>query len=1472
MLVSNATFLCGCIALFSLAVVQWRRYTRCGNPHEYLGLYGPAILAFAVGCLVASSIEFYYLFLVPARWSTPVFGEGAPESAVEVVAQMFISSAVILLLLVVRRLPSSAGTASAPDTLEDIDTRLRTPAPSVDQSQAHQQQHHDLKREQSPELGSSILSNALFNWMQPFIELNQRRQPRIGDLYMPSEKYTMSNSWARFVACRRQGSSLFWNLMRTFKAEVGLQIFFNPVLVALEYTHPFLMQRLLHYIDGYAENKSGLRYGFFLATAMFISNLVAAQVEQQQAWHMRSLVMRVRNVLVTLLTQKTLRRASKSAGGSDWGAGRAREDKSDGRAYNILTADVARMSKVIPMVELLTVVPLQQALGAWYMYKLLGVSGVVGTLLLLQAVYMMRQLVVRANRMEVELGKLNDRRLAGISEMIQGITSIKLFGWGSQFIEIIGERRAQQLKMLWSRAKVWCWLNLWTMGSLPIINFTAFALYSMRHDLDAATIFTAIAVFMIIQRSVSAIPAKIANTIGMLVSFRRICEYLAQDEVQPLEQRIGSTTAPGDSAVGFENATLVWGAASDSRAFALKALSVRFPAGKLTLIGGPTGSGKSSMLSALIGDMTLVSGQVLVPTTAAAAADGCGAADLGAVGGLDLSDVTYVAQEPWLRNATIQDNILFGEPYNQQRYERVLQVCALLPDLLALSAGDMTEVGERGITLSGGQKQRVALARAMYSSNSTLLIDDCLSAVDAHTGRHILHQCLLSSNELVDGRTRVLVTHHMAMCLPHCDYVVMLSNGGIEFQGTPQEWHAHAGSTFEDAEAQSGRALASSESRLSLSASSSSPSDISLLQDAAHAGTSADEEASSVVEPLVSTPMSTPTPTDRSAGKLVKDEERVQGSVKAATWKIYFDPCGGWPFVLGCIGGVLAGQLLSIYKDYYLATQVGRAQGSAGYMLGVYLLFGFLAAVCSSLTLLWMYLRSLRASISLHDMLLHAMVYATPRFLDTTPIGRIMSRFSKDIQIIDEDVMELLEYFLKSFVSVLLTLVVISSSVPQFIVVGVGIMVVYTRVSWNFMQCQRETKRLEGAGFAPMISLYSEIIPGSGTIRGFGMQQAYMVEMERRFTEFLSTDLFLRVMRRWLAIRMSLASSLVSFFTAVFILLGIDRFSSGLAGFTLIYAVRFWSESTSVVRKYSSLELSVNCIERAHQYMVVEQEAEPRTVPQKRYLLQEGEWPRSGTLVVRDLVAGYTPDRPVLHGVSFTARDGEKIGIVGRTGAGKSTLSLALLRFVEAQSGSIELDGVDISQLGLEDLRQSVTIIPQDPALFNGTVRFNLDPFGHHTDDELLDALERTLLLRPGATAAFDSLEDEITSHGQSLSLGQRQLVSLARAMVRRSRLIIMDEATASVDFQTDSRIQAAIRGPEFTGCTLLCIAHRLRTVVDYDRVLVLDNGRVAEFDTPEKLLQKEAGMFRAMCEDSGEMAFLQSMVGARHGIDRDHT
>ncbi|KAJ1662196.1 hypothetical protein EV178_006085 [Coemansia sp. RSA 1646] len=1133
----------------------------------------------------------------------------------------------------------------------------------------------------------------------------------------------------------------------------------------------------------------------------------------------------------------------------------------DGQLMNILTADSGRVSEVSVYLDRLYYLPLSLGIGIWYMYELLGVSALVG--LSFAALYapLTKTMFVWLTDIEKKAKAMSDRRISVITEIVQGIKAVKLFGWESRFLESVDKQRESQLVYFW-KALVWR-VYIGAVAALGpmlilIIIFTTYVAI-LGNTLTAEVAFTSISVFQSIRFIFGHLPSHLSWCITGYVSLGRIDSFLGQPQVQALEDRVAQEHS---DALGFEYADLEWESPKglnsvpadrkhvdssklprestpllaeyssraqasldpspsalslrqqgDMAVFALKDIDVRFPDGGLSLVAGPTGSGKSSLLSALIGEMTLSRGRIMLPTIHSrdVAARESKYRDVIKLSGdgLAICDIAYVSQEAWLRNATIRENILFGEPYNQERYEEVLRVCAMKPDLRILPAGDLTEIGERGITLSGGQKQRVALARAVYSSRRILLIDDCLSAVDSHTGKHILMECLLSKTKLMQGRTRVLVTHHVAMCLPYAQYIVMMHEGRITLKGTPADLQNQTTLSKALAELESG------------------DSDATTRNSKKHERSPASE-----------------VPTDNRVEDIallvndMKSEDEYNARrLRTITENQTRDPNGNT--------SVLQGTLVD---------EEEREEGRVEF---------------------------------------RAIVHATPRFFDSTPIGRIISRFSHDMDVIDDSIMDTMMELSSNALAVFTVYVIMSTVAPVLILVALFVSLLYAGIGAYYLNTSREIKRLKTNSMSPLLSLFSELTQGVSTVRAFGAKHYYIQEAINRMGAHMRPFSVACLINRWIGVRVDIASTLISFSCALFIISNLDWIDAGLAGFALSYALTFSERMIWLIRNYGDNELNMNAVERVVQYLDIEQEAPLESDPENK---PSTLWPRKGDVQIKNLAVEYVPGVPVLHDISLSAKHGEKIGVVGRTGAGKSTMSLALLRYIEASKGRIVLDGVDISKIGLEDLRRNVTIIPQDPVLFNGTIRFNLDPFDEHPDELLWDALKRTHLVREResqttSTAAsitegasdeapmlermagiFTSLDAEIKANGQNLSLGQRQLVALARALVRRSKLIIMDEATASVDFDTDNRIQRTIRGPEFANSTLFCIAHRLRTIIDYDQVLVLDKGKVAEFDTPYNLLQNDNGIFRSMCEKSGEYEHLLAAANAttiyRNSID----
>ncbi|KAJ2783043.1 hypothetical protein GGI15_002728 [Coemansia interrupta] len=1335
----------------------------------------------------------------------------------------------------------------------------------------------------SPERSASLLGTLAFSWVTPILRLGTRATIDSGDLYMLAAADRPLGIWRSYVACRRPGRSLLRTLAATFAGQLLAQVLLALAAAVLAYAGPFFLQRILRAIR-VGERGSAV---YVDAVGLLASSMMHSLASNQVLWLGRKVSLRLQSLLVAELSSRALQRRSKSAGApADAAAAEDGEEKdrtagSDGRMANMLTSDLESVGHIASYLDEIYTLPIGFVIGAWYLYRLLGASALIG-LVITVVYYPLTKLMVRyLIKYQRRLMALDDERVTMITEMFQGIRAVKLFGWQSRFVARVRAKRDEEIAAYWRLIFLQLPVSFVRSLTTSLILVAILAIHTLGfgRSLTADVVFPAITVFSMVSSTFNRIPGLFSWMSSCYVSLTRIESFMTQAHVQDLGDRVLAAECP--AAVGFVNATMVWADApaaaadksaepslhdasmdaaastaaasvacasdagvdeatpllapggptrtpsyaalpdspvspsstlalpsaaakkpksADMPAFALTDVTLLFPPGALSIVVGPTGSGKSSLLAALIGEMTLTAGRIVLPTSDALSAD----ARLAEVArlsrqGLMMADVAYVAQEAWLRNATIRENILFGAPYSQQRYEEVLRVCALKPDLRILAAGDMTEIGERGVTLSGGQKQRVALARAVYSDRRILLIDDCLSAVDAHTGKHILNACLLGRTPLMHGRTRVLVTHHVAACLKHCEYVAVMRDGRVALSGAPQELR---------------RLGHFAEETLSEVAVSEAPAEAAQQTTTAAAAGVDDMRP----EDAYNAERRETQPDGASAdGALVDDEEREQGYVRPAVWLGYMRMCGSAAYWLAVLFFILLSRGVSILQDYWVRLWMASSSGSPGRSvvgwLGCYVLLGMLSTLVRLTAMVNENVGGMRAGRKYHEQLFVRVMNASPRFFDKTPIGRVISRFSRDMRTIDDSIIGYISILIAQIMQVASVFAIISSVTPPFVLIALAMSAAYAVLAVYYLNATRELKRLDAISMAPLLSLFSELITGVESIRAFGAQNQYTMEAMHRIDTHNRPYYLMWAANRWLCTRIEFSGCIVAFSTTLLILLTLDSIDAALAGFVLMYAISFSDNMLWFIRNYSECEISMNAVERVNQYLRIEQEARAFAEPQNR---PPESWPTSGTVEVKDLVVEYVPGAPVLHGISLAARHGEKIGVVGRTGAGKSTLSLAFLRFIEAASGSITVDGIDIATVGLEELRRSFTIIPQDPVLFNGTIRFNLDPFGEYPDELLWDALKRSHL------------------------------------------------ATASVDFDTDDRIQRTIRGPEFADSTLFCIAHRLRTIIDYDRVLVLDKGGIGEFDTPWNLLQKEDGLFRGMCEKTGEYERLYAIAQAK--------
>ncbi|RKP09575.1 P-loop containing nucleoside triphosphate hydrolase protein [Thamnocephalis sphaerospora] len=1298
-------------------------------------------------------------------------------------------------------------------------------------------------REVSHEVGLSPLDYFSFGWVTPLVRRGYKSPLTPADLWQLAPFDRAKRVTAAFEEARQVHrphchlrSTLFRSLAYMLRRELLAQFGFAVLWSIMLFAPPFFMNRILTYVADPTSATSTMAALYVLG--LFVGTLVMSGASERALFLGRRISLRIRAVLSNELYVKTLRRQGVKSTAEEEG------DLADaGAITNLLNVDVSGIGEMTAYLHFMWGSPIQIIISFVFLWKLMGMAMLFGLCAVGPMLYISHMASAYFTSVYTAVMKATDKRLSTTNEA--SIRIIKLFAWEPQFREKILGKREAELRQIWRRLVGLVYFTIIGFGIPAVVTLVTFGAHTwvLGRPLTAPIAFTALSLLNLLREAMEQLPDMATWALQCRVSLRRIEKYLGQPEIErPSVEDLADHghLIEEQEAIGFVNASFRWTDNSDlavddvqqSRVnvgFVLNNMNISFPFGELSVVAGPTGSGKTSILMALLGEMRCTSGKVLIPRRTNG--------DHFFSGSID--NVAYVAQQAWLQNLSIRDNILFGREYDAKRYRQVIRACALERDLEILDAGDQTEIGEKGVTLSGGQKQRVALARAVYSSAKHLLLDDCLSAVDAHTAKHIVEKCLLGP--LLQGRTRILVTHHVELCLHHASLIVVMREGKVVGQGTPVEVTA---------------AGVLPESAISSTATSKQDDEEKPLE-----AQSDPEEESGVKQ------------TERPKGQLTEEEGRVQGKVDLRIYDTYIRASGGYGFWLFIIAlyvlsqavMVLQSNWLRIWASSYEKDEETAAQ-SIGYYLGIYTVLGLLTMIVATGRNLITFQGSLRASRSLHQRLLDRVLNAKLRFFDVTPIGRLMNRFSKDMETIDQEVAPCLSFFLVAIVQTCGIIAVIIYVIPQFIFAGSFIAAVYILVAVFYVATSRELKRIESVSKSPLLTLFGETINGVATIRAFGMERRFFEDNTNRIDDVTRPFYLLWATNRWLSWRTDAVGAFVSFFTGFFVLLNRNAIDAALAGFALSFALGFVDIVIWVVRMYGIVEMNMNSIERISEYLTIEQEP-PAFIEDNRVAEN---WPDAGEIKVESLVIQYTPDHdPVVRDLSFNIQPGERVGIVGRTGAGKSTLAISFFRFVEATSGRIIIDNVDISQIGLHDLRSHLTIIPQDPILFNGTIRSNLDPFNMHSNETIWNALRRSHLIGEGdeRPPGLESLGAQVTENGSNFSQGQRQLLAMARALLSSNKLIIMDEATASVDFETDAKIQHTIR-EEFANATLLCIAHRLRTIIDYDKVLVMDAGRAVEFDSPYALIQKPSGLFRQLCERSGEFDTLVSLAAGNRSSD----
>uniref|UniRef100_A0A8C3WJS4 ABC-type glutathione-S-conjugate transporter n=1 Tax=Catagonus wagneri TaxID=51154 RepID=A0A8C3WJS4_9CETA len=1080
----------------------------------------------------------------------------------------------------------------------------------------------------------------------------------------------------------------------------------------------------------------------------------------------------------------------------------------------------------------------------------LGPSVLAGVALMVLLVPLNGVVAMKMRVFQVEQMKFKDSRIKLMSEILNGIKVLKLYAWEPSFLKQVEGIRQKELQLIRQVAylhAVSTFIWVCTPFLVTLITLGMYVSVDKNNVLDAEKAFVSVSLFNILKMPLNMLPQLISNLAQTSVSLKRIQHFLSQDELDP--QCVERKTITPGYAITVNSGTFTW--AQDLPPI-LHSLDIQVPKGALVAVVGPVGCGKSSLVSALLGEMEKLEGKVYMK-----------------------GSVAYVPQQAWIQNCTLQENVLFGQALDPKRYQQALEACALLADLEVLPGGDQTEIGEKGINLSGGQRQRISLARAVYSNADIFLLDDPLSAVDAHVAKHIFDQ-VIGPEGVLAGKTRLLVTHGISF-LPQTDFIIVLADGQVSEVGTYTALLQRNGcfaSFLRNYAPDESKEPQEADSRTALE--DRDDEEVLLIEDTLsnHTDMTDSEPVTYEVQKQFMRQLSAmssegegqsrPVPrrrlgaaekvgqeTEAKPSRVLTQEEKAEtGTVKMSVFWDYAKAVGLCTSLFICLlyGGQSAAAIganvwLSAWTDE--AASNGQ-QNNTSHRLGVYAALGILQGLLVMLSAITMAVGGVQAARLLHQALLHNKMRSPQSFFDTTPSGRILNRFSKDIYVIDEILAPTILVLLNSFYNSISTLVVIVSSTPLFAVVILPLALLYFFVQRVYVATSRQLKRLESVSRSPIYSHFSETVNGSSVIRAYGRIQDFEATNNAKVDTNQKSCYPYIASNRWLGIQVEFVGNCVVLFAALFAVTGRDSLSPGLVGLSVSYSLQVTLALNWMIRMVSDLESNIVAVERVKEYSKTETEA-PWVVEGSR---PPAGWPPQGEVEFRNYSVRYRPGLElVLKNLSLRVRGGEKVGIVGRTGAGKSSLTLCLFRILEAAEGEIRIDGLNVADIGLHDLRSQLTIIPQEPILFSGTLRMNLDPFGAYSEEDMWRALELSHL-HSFVSSQPAGLDFQCSEGGENLSVGQRQLVCLARALLRKSRILVLDEATAAIDLETDNLIQATIR-TQFEACTVLTIAHRLNTIMDYTRVLVLDKGTIAEFDSPTNLIAAR-GIFYGMARDAG--------------------
>ncbi|XP_071809243.1 ATP-binding cassette sub-family C member 9-like [Asterias amurensis] len=1331
----------------------------------------------------------------------------------------------------------------------------------------------DLRRDKMfyMERYSNFLSDKTYWWVNWILKLGYKRTLVLEDLGSLPEEHSAAQIHRKFAKAfnlhkdKDHQPSLFKVYMKVHGAVVAFALLLKLIADLLIFVGPVALTGIIEYAKIISEKlppevseephfislSEYFANGYILVVVVFLAAIVRLLLLHLFDFRMQLEGFHLRSSLQTMIYEKSLRIAVTTISSGDM---------TMGEINNHISTDAQNLGMFLNFGLNAVTLPIMLVVAVVLLYVNIGVSSLIGLSLFILVLPLQSVMAAFIAKIEKTVLEFADSRLKYTNEMLQSMKLLKLSGWEDIFTDAIESIRRKEIQGYFKILISYGFVSGSSMATPLLVTLLSFAVYQpiTGETLTPAKAFSTLTLFALLGEPMMMIPQSLYMCTSCFISTKRLQKFFAATEVENEDSNSSSlldsaddgttrdvvvgqahlqeheietdghvpllssivldpesytttrTPLPDHLAIKITSGNFAWGKESES--LTLRDINLDVPKGKLTMVIGAVGSGKSSLLSAILGEMTTESGSVQLNSAS--------------------NSIAYANQKPWLLNDSMKDNVLFGLPFQSNRYKEVILSCALQPDIDILPAGDQTEIGEKGINLSGGQKQRVSVARAMYGRKDIVLLDDPLSALDGHVGAQMFKDGILGLL-LKNGQTVVLVTHQLQY-LSHADKIVIMKDGRVEREGVLAD--------IAEAEPE-----LYSQYEKSVHNNTDDEEESQTEEDRQELMRQISRQTSQQRKRLISqNSLSCLEESDDIKGKLIEDEEREQGSVSYKVYLFYLRSTT-LPLMLAVFAAYILRTAFEVGTSFWLSKWASDNVNpelnstSSSYYVGVYGGLTGGATIFSFISSVALVFATISIAKKIFLKMLRTIAHMPIRFFDTTPVGRIINRFSSDIEIVDMMLMFNIDSCMIVLLMTLSAIIINVIVTPIFIVIILPVIIMFVFLQKVFLTTSRELQRINNITRSPVYAFFSESLVGLSTIRAYRSQRRFFNKILKYVSDNNVAYVYLTACNSWLGVRLDFIAALVVLLSGMSTLIAasLTGLDASLVGLAISYALQISGYLNYLMRILAELEMQMNSVERIKHYTSLTPESQEGMEPPL-------DWPKRGEIDLIAVSARYAEDLdPVLKDVNLHIAAGQKVGICGRTGSGKSSLTLTLLRMIDMYEGELRIDGIDIQCVCLTTLRKRLSIIPQDPVLFNGSIRMNLDPSESLSDAELWTALE-IAQLKNVVTELQDGLDFQVSEGGDNFSMGQRQLFCLARAFLRKSRILIMDEATASIDTETDKMLQEVV-ATAFADRTVLTIAHRISTILESDIILVLEQGRIIEHDTPANLLADENSAFTAL-------------------------